>query len=621
MEMLDVKGKEFFYNILDMDRIYPNEKFDNYTKEIVNYYGNITDVPEPIANAMVFSRNLDTETRTDLITILDHNISFKILCNPSITDILEQDVIDYCIQIYKDNSYISGYYQTFKPNIYASMSDKIANQLMYECEKNIISDQSFAFILNFVSDEKFVQKLYPLILNNKAFEAIASNRNLSEKIRIEALLESGSTSVRNLTENMKRILFNYYMEGIENIPNDTYPANKMLSFCSEPNRYLTPELEIEAMKRLGGVATQRLSFDYSPYLMVLAIRTTNSSTISMMHDLFYTKTDKKFIKPYQNQHISLEDRKELINKLFLYYQIDKSFFCSEEKMRFLTSVVELCNNYKGKNINELYDVIKSNLVAENIHLNTILVCKLLTLPDFNDFTFLDKSLIYKQSSVVSFLAYANKKLSQTNLSLEAKRQFLKTIAYISYVTETRSSISSNLEFNDEYKGLLYAVPIDPLSKKDYKVSNSNLKNILKEEKLSHKDFMTLSKILKKGSSIVSTPIQNKVLTGFKNFLNDCYKQQYRDMTKFANYTKEELIDVVREYNSKLLSASSKAEEFLITDSQYDKMTHAVKEMYNRGISNFPEITSDKLLEPILNFFYSAQNNETIKDLDNKNPER
>ena len=170
---------------------------------------------------------------------------------------LEQDVIDYCIQIYKDNDYVSGYYQVFKPDVYGNMSDKVANQLMHECEKNIISDQHYAFILNFVSDEEFVKKLFPLILNNKAFEAIVSNKNLSEKLRMEALLESGSISVRNLTENMKRTLFDYYMEGIENISDDIYPANKMLSLCSEPNRFLTPELEIEAMKRLIKVSIER----------------------------------------------------------------------------------------------------------------------------------------------------------------------------------------------------------------------------------------------------------------------------------------------------------------------------------------------------------------------------
>lgn len=603
MEILNEKDKEYFYNILELDKTYPNLEFDNYIKKVIDYYGNITDVPLTIANLMVFSKNLNSEIRTDLITILQNGVAFKLLMNGELANCLDPEVIDFCIEKYKQDNTNSIYndYTIPEPSIYENMSDKVANKLAYAFKEELISNSRYSFILKYVSDDKFVKDIVPFILNNKSLEAIISNKRLSEDLRKDVLMETRLMDVSNLTDDMKLCLYDYYLEGFNNNPDDVYIRQVMLTMCSEPEKYLTPDLEIDLLNNMSTKPNHIL------YYYTLSESTKSSETIKRLYDLTYIQPFNRFVKPYMNPHISLETRCEILKDILTHYKQFHSNYSEEDKKLFGTIITELCNSYKGENLEKLYDILKNFFAKSNVSINSLTAFKLAVLPGFNVLDFVDKYTYidfnsFLTSSKLKFFANANKILSKTDLSLEFKRAFLSTFVYVALSGGSGDSIFSSFEFNSEYKNLVN-------TQNKLKITNKEIEN----ERISFKNYCILSKMVKQfihkyGHSDL-TVAGCKLMLELADFINDTYNKNRRDMTKLKNYTKEELIDALNDYYDKIFALNNEMEEFLFRETESEKMTSIVNEIISRGLLDDKDIKNSKKILNVIKTFANIEETE------------
>ena len=82
---------------------------------------------------------------------------------------------------------------------------------------------------------------------------------------------------------MKEVMFDYYNEGYQNNPSNTVLLSQLYTFCSDPQKYLTPELELKLMDSISNLECEALNKDI--IFKELTRKTNNSSTIKKFHEI------------------------------------------------------------------------------------------------------------------------------------------------------------------------------------------------------------------------------------------------------------------------------------------------------------------------------------------------
>ena len=114
-------------------------------------------------------------------------------------------------------------------------------------------------------------------------------------------------------------------------------------------------------------------------------------------------------------------------------------------------------------------------------------------------------------------------------------------------------------------------------------------------------------VLDEPTAMLDPKGRKEVMSAFKKFIDRSYKKQYMEGKNFHKYPSSVLSKEISNYIEKELKTINAVEEFLLMESESEKMHEIAKEIESRSIENFPEITNDKKAFEIFMMFLKDAN--------------